>query len=211
MTRRMVGNATRRRGLDAISPPVAPCHSVHTASRPSGLAPLCAPSLLAGCVPNLLVRPRLRAYRGSRRSPSVHAASSPPPSLPVRPRPLPGVARGEPMSLDVSPALLEQAERGEVDEADFVDCVRTSLPFAWEMISSLVAQLEGRRWTVRRQPDAAAGRAGTWSAAARSRVMRYAARSSGTSECVSHSRTATASRCSRWTPRSTTDWPSSLR
>lgn len=46
------------------------------------------------------------------------------------------------MSLDVSPALLEQAERGDVDEAAFVDCVRTSLPFAWEMVSSLVAQLK---------------------------------------------------------------------
>ncbi|GGX82182.1 SCO5389 family protein [Streptomyces hiroshimensis] len=45
------------------------------------------------------------------------------------------------MSLDVSPALLEQAERGEVDEAEFVDCVRTSLPYAWGMISSLVARL----------------------------------------------------------------------
>lgn len=46
------------------------------------------------------------------------------------------------MSLDVSPALLEAAERGEVDEQEFVDCVRTSLPYAWEMISSLVAQLK---------------------------------------------------------------------
>ncbi|GAA0914816.1 SCO5389 family protein [Streptomyces thermoalcalitolerans] len=46
------------------------------------------------------------------------------------------------MSLDVSPALLEQAERGEVDEAAFVDCVRTSLPYAWEMISSLVERLK---------------------------------------------------------------------
>ncbi|GAB3121871.1 SCO5389 family protein [Streptomyces calidiresistens] len=46
------------------------------------------------------------------------------------------------MSLDVSPALLEQAERGEVDEAAFVDCVRTSLPYAWEMISNLVARLQ---------------------------------------------------------------------
>ncbi|MFJ5923436.1 SCO5389 family protein [Kitasatospora sp. NPDC092948] len=46
------------------------------------------------------------------------------------------------MSLDVSPALLEKAERGEVDEREFVDCVRTSLPYAWEMISSLVAQLK---------------------------------------------------------------------
>ncbi|MCE7080928.1 SCO5389 family protein [Streptomyces sp. ST2-7A] len=46
------------------------------------------------------------------------------------------------MSLDVSPALLEQAERGEVDEAAFVDCVRTSLPYAWEMIGNLVARLQ---------------------------------------------------------------------
>ncbi len=53
------------------------------------------------------------------------------------------------MSLDVSPALLEQAERGEVDEAEFVDCVRTSLPYAWEMISSL---RPGCRWTGVRSP-----------------------------------------------------------
>ncbi|MER5637670.1 SCO5389 family protein [Kitasatospora sp. NPDC002227] len=46
------------------------------------------------------------------------------------------------MSLDVSPALLEKAERGEVDEGEFVDCVRTSLPYAWELVSSLVAQLK---------------------------------------------------------------------
>lgn len=46
------------------------------------------------------------------------------------------------MSLDVSPALLAQAERGEVDEAAFVDCVRNSLPYAWAMISQLAAQLK---------------------------------------------------------------------
>lgn len=46
------------------------------------------------------------------------------------------------MSLDVSPALLEQAERGEVDEAAFVDCVKNSLPYAWEMVSSLAARLQ---------------------------------------------------------------------
>lgn len=46
------------------------------------------------------------------------------------------------MSLDVSPALLAQAEEGEIEEQDFVDCVRVSLPFAWEMVSSLVAQLK---------------------------------------------------------------------
>ncbi|KRV49447.1 hypothetical protein AQ490_20950 [Wenjunlia vitaminophila] len=46
------------------------------------------------------------------------------------------------MSLDVPPALLDKAERGEVDETEFVDCVRTSLPYAWNMISSLVTRLK---------------------------------------------------------------------
>ena len=44
------------------------------------------------------------------------------------------------MSLDVSPDLLASAELGEVDEASFVDCIRTSLPYAWEMIGLLVAE-----------------------------------------------------------------------
>src|SRR5207253_9690073 len=92
---------------------------------------------------NLLVRPPSAAYRMDGRSRCVYTACSisRTPSLSVNPR-LRGGARGEPMSLDVSPALLEQAERGEVDEAAFVDCVRTSLPYAWGMISSLVAQLK---------------------------------------------------------------------
>ncbi|WP_406282636.1 SCO5389 family protein [Embleya sp. NBC_00896] len=45
------------------------------------------------------------------------------------------------MSLDVPPKLLEQAERGDVDEAEFVDCVRTSLPYAWNLVASLATQL----------------------------------------------------------------------
>jgi hypothetical protein len=45
------------------------------------------------------------------------------------------------MSLDVSPALLAQAERGDVDEAAFVDTVRTSLPYAYRMIEGLVGEL----------------------------------------------------------------------
>jgi uncharacterized protein len=44
------------------------------------------------------------------------------------------------VSLDVTPELLAEAERGEVDEADFVDCIRRSLPYAWETISLLVAE-----------------------------------------------------------------------
>jgi hypothetical protein len=46
------------------------------------------------------------------------------------------------MSLDVSPELLRTAQQGEVDDAAFVECIRTSLPYAWEMISGLVARLQ---------------------------------------------------------------------
>lgn len=46
------------------------------------------------------------------------------------------------MSLDVSPELLDTAARGQVTDAEFVDCVRTSLPYAWTVISSVVADLE---------------------------------------------------------------------
>ncbi|SNT55835.1 hypothetical protein SAMN05421812_109280 [Asanoa hainanensis] len=45
------------------------------------------------------------------------------------------------MSLTVSPALLAEAERGEVAAADFVACVRSSLPYAWELISRVVDDL----------------------------------------------------------------------
>jgi hypothetical protein len=46
------------------------------------------------------------------------------------------------MSLTVPPDLLEQASLGEVDDARFLDCVRTSLPYAWDMVTSLVIELE---------------------------------------------------------------------
>ncbi len=45
------------------------------------------------------------------------------------------------MSLTVSPDLLAEAERGEVAPADFVACVRSSLPYAWELISRVVDDL----------------------------------------------------------------------
>ena len=45
------------------------------------------------------------------------------------------------MSLDVSVALLERAERGEVSHAEFVACVRDSLPYAWTVISAVVTEL----------------------------------------------------------------------
>ncbi len=46
------------------------------------------------------------------------------------------------MSLAVPAGLLEQALGGEVDDAAFLDCVRTSLPYAWDVIAGLVTELE---------------------------------------------------------------------
>jgi hypothetical protein len=46
------------------------------------------------------------------------------------------------MSLTVPADLLDQARRGEVDDAAFIDCIRRSLPYAWGMISGLVADLD---------------------------------------------------------------------
>ena len=45
------------------------------------------------------------------------------------------------MSLDVPPAIVDAAERGELEESAFVECVRDSLPYAWNLISGLAVQL----------------------------------------------------------------------
>jgi hypothetical protein len=45
------------------------------------------------------------------------------------------------MSLDVPTELLERAEHGDVGDAEFVACVRDSLPYAWQVISEVVADL----------------------------------------------------------------------
>ncbi|MEY9913008.1 hypothetical protein ABIA35_009275 [Catenulispora sp. MAP12-49] len=45
------------------------------------------------------------------------------------------------MSLDVSPDLLDAAERGEVTDEQFAECVRDSLPYAWRMVSDLSTRL----------------------------------------------------------------------
>lgn len=46
------------------------------------------------------------------------------------------------MSLDVPAALLDRAQHGEVDDAEFIHCVRLSLPYAWQVISGVVTELE---------------------------------------------------------------------
>ena len=45
------------------------------------------------------------------------------------------------MSLDVPTELLARAEHGDVRDAEFVACVRDSLPYAWQVISEVVADL----------------------------------------------------------------------
>ncbi|MFF7472926.1 SCO5389 family protein [Streptomyces sp. NPDC008092] len=47
------------------------------------------------------------------------------------------------MSLDVSPQLLAEAENGAVREEDFVETVRTSLPYAYDLVARLTAELRG--------------------------------------------------------------------
>jgi hypothetical protein len=49
------------------------------------------------------------------------------------------------MSLDVEQDLLDRAEQGEIDERDFVACVRTSLPYAWDTIAALTEELAADR------------------------------------------------------------------
>jgi hypothetical protein len=46
------------------------------------------------------------------------------------------------MSLTVSPGLLATATRGEVTDAEFVECVRTSLPYAWQVVSKVMTDLK---------------------------------------------------------------------
>jgi hypothetical protein len=46
------------------------------------------------------------------------------------------------MSLTVSADLLERARLGEVDDDAFTGCVAASLPYAWDVISGLIARLD---------------------------------------------------------------------
>ncbi|WP_030184375.1 SCO5389 family protein [Streptomyces sp. NRRL S-813] len=45
------------------------------------------------------------------------------------------------MSLDVSPQLLAEAENGQVRDQDFMETVRTSLPYAYDLIARLADEL----------------------------------------------------------------------
>ena len=45
------------------------------------------------------------------------------------------------MSLTVPADLLDHARHGAVDDAAFAACIRASLPYAWQLIDALTAQL----------------------------------------------------------------------
>jgi hypothetical protein len=45
------------------------------------------------------------------------------------------------MSLTVSPDLIEQAQHGEIDDAAFTACIAASLPYAWQVITGLIGEL----------------------------------------------------------------------
>ena len=45
------------------------------------------------------------------------------------------------MSLSVPPALQEKAERDAVEPAEFVECVRDSLPYAYGLVARLAGEL----------------------------------------------------------------------
>ena len=46
------------------------------------------------------------------------------------------------MSLTVPRCLLEQAQAGEFEQSDFLQCVKESLPYAWQLIASLADRLK---------------------------------------------------------------------
>ncbi|WP_214406972.1 SCO5389 family protein [Pseudonocardia lacus] len=48
------------------------------------------------------------------------------------------------MSLDVPTAVLDEAARGEIDDATFVGVVRESLPYAWQVVSAAADDLAAR-------------------------------------------------------------------
>lgn len=45
------------------------------------------------------------------------------------------------MSLTVSPALLDKAQRGPVSDDDFIACIRDSLPYAWSVVNDVAKRL----------------------------------------------------------------------
>ncbi|MCA1670703.1 MAG: SCO5389 family protein [Actinobacteria bacterium] len=45
------------------------------------------------------------------------------------------------MSLPVPPDLLSRAQCGPVPDVEFIECIRTSLPYAWSVVSEVAEKL----------------------------------------------------------------------
>ena len=45
------------------------------------------------------------------------------------------------MSLAVTPELVEAAQQGQLDDGAFIDCVRTSLPYAYGVVAGLAGRV----------------------------------------------------------------------
>ena len=45
------------------------------------------------------------------------------------------------MSLTVTPELVAAAQQGQVDDAAFLDCIRTSLPYAYGLVAGLAERV----------------------------------------------------------------------
>ncbi|HSV67917.1 MAG TPA: hypothetical protein VLJ59_18720 [Mycobacteriales bacterium] len=63
-----------------------------------------------------------------------------------------------PVPLDVPTTLLAHAEHGTVTDAEFIDCVRQSPPYAWSVISRCRGRRARERSGLRRPCHAAARR-----------------------------------------------------
>ncbi len=46
------------------------------------------------------------------------------------------------LSLTVPDSLLAQAQRGPVEDAEFIACIQSSLPYAWSLVEELAGELE---------------------------------------------------------------------
>jgi hypothetical protein len=46
------------------------------------------------------------------------------------------------MSLTVPSTLLEQAQTGEIQQSDFLACIKDSLPYAWQLVEKLAGRLQ---------------------------------------------------------------------
>jgi hypothetical protein len=58
------------------------------------------------------------------------------------------------MSLTVSPDLLNRARSGPVSDAEFIQCIRTSLPYAWSVMSDVAEKMsaEGAQFADNQTP-----------------------------------------------------------